>query len=191
MTPISRQNICYAPSVKFKPEWAYRAPKGKRLESFVVPFSFSVPANGQVQENYPWKLDDDTDWLFRGIVFPQAGTAEAYNGVTGASPWVGNPALVRIRDPYGNPITNGDPITGVAASRDLVLAVGVISQSGFFDGNLEGSPIHAFGFPFGCEILCGRGGVILFDFLIPVLTGAPNPVQMQGTMLGAKVFAEC
>jgi hypothetical protein len=181
-------NICYAPSVKFKPEWAYASPKGKRLESFVVPFSFSVTANGQVQENFPWKLDDDTDWYFRGVIFPQAGTAEAANA--GTTPYVGNPALVRIRDPYGNPITNGDPIVGVAGSRDLVLAVGAIGQSAFYEASFNG-PINASGFPFGWEIYCGRGGVILFDFLIPVLTGAPNPVQMQGTMLGAKAFDEC
>lgn len=188
---MNRQNVCYAPSVKFKPEWAYPADPGKRLESFVVPFSFNVTANGQVQENFPWKLDDDTDWVFRGVVFPQAGTAEAYNAVHGTTPYVGNPALVRIRDPYGNPITNGLPISGVAGSQDLVLAVGVIAQSAFFDANGEGSPINAFGFPFGCEIHCERGGVILFDFLIPVLTGAPAMVQMQGTMLGAKVFDAC
>jgi len=188
LNPITRQSICYAPSVKFKPEWAYAPPKAKRLESFVLPFSFSVTANGQVQENYPWKLDDDTDWLFRAVLFPQVGTAEAYN--LGTTPYVGNPALVRIRDPYGNPITNGPAVSGVPGSQDLVLAVGVIGQSGFNEANYSG-PINASGFPLGCEIYCERGGVISFDFLIPVLSTTPNPVQMQGTLMGAKVFDDC
>lgn len=187
-----QQNICYAPSVKFKAEWAYPTPQGKRLESFLLPFSFSVTANGQVQENFPWKLDDDTDWMFRGVVFPQAGTAESAN--SGFTAYIGNPALVRIRDPYGNPITNGDPVAGVPGSQDLVLAVGAIGGSGFVSATFpppNGGPINASGFPFGCEIYCERGGVVTFDFLIPLISTTPNPVQMQGTMLGCKVFEDC
>lgn len=169
-------NVCYAPGVKFKPQWAFKLRPGVRGESFVLPFSFSVPANGQIQENYPWKLDDDVPWLFRAVLFPQIGTAEQVN--SGGSGYVGNPALVRIRDTYGNPLTN------CVQSNDLVLAVGAIGQSGF-------NSINAAGFPLGCEIECERGGTLLFDFLIPIVSGAPNPVQVQGTVMGCKLFAEC
>jgi hypothetical protein len=179
MRQLTRADLCYASGVKFKPQWAYPIPKGKRAESFILPFSFTVTANGQPQNDFPWKLDDDTDWLFRGAVFAQCGTAES-----GAGPYIGNPALVRMRDPYGNPITNGPAVSGVPGSQDFVLAMGAIGQSGF-------DSINAFGFPFSCEIFCERGGVIIFDFLIPVLSTTPNPVQMQGTIIGAKLFEEC
>lgn len=163
------RDICYAPSLKYKPEFAYKLPTGYKGDSFVLPFSFTVPANGQVQIGYTLKLDDDVPWIWRGLVFPQIGTAQA-----GA----GNPGLVRLWDPYGNPITN------CKETNDFVLAVGVIGQSGF--GN-----INAFGFPLGSEIECPPGGVIQFDFQIPVVTGAPAEVQMQGTLLGVKVFEDC
>jgi len=171
-------NICYDHSKKFKPEWAYSAPPGQRAESFVIPFSFQVPADGQIHQGYGWKLDDDVPWLFRGMVFPQPGTGEPEYGL-------GNPGLVRIYDTRGNPLTNClNPIN--PALTDMVLAVGAISQSGY-------AAINASGFPFGCEIDCERGGMITFDFLIPNATGAsPAPIIfMQGTMLGAKLFDEC
>lgn len=180
MIQLTRSRLCYAPSVKFKPQWAFRVPKGKRAEPFELPFSFAVTANGQPQNDFPWKLDDDTDWLWRGCVFAQCGTAE--DGVGGV--YVGNPALVRCRDPYGNPLTNGAPISSVQGSQDFVLAMGAIGQSGF-------ASINAFGFPFSCDVFCERGGVVIFDFLIPVVSGEPATVQMQGTMIGAKLFEDC
>ena len=87
------RNVCYAPGVRFKPEWAYAVPKGMRAESFILPFSFQVLADGNIQENYPWKLDDDVPWMFRAVLFPQLGTAEQVNA--GVSGYVGNPGLVR------------------------------------------------------------------------------------------------
>lgn len=159
-------DICYAPGTKFKPEWAYSLPRGYRGESFILPFNFTVPANGQPNIGYPWRLDDDSPWLWRGLLFPQIGTAQS---------GVGNPGLVRLWDPYGNVLTN------CQQTNDFVLAVGVIGQSGF-------NSINAFGFPLGSEIECPAGGVVTFDFQIPVTTGAPPTVQMQGTMLGIKLF---
>lgn len=162
-------NVCYAPSVEFKPEWAYRLPKGYRGESFMLPFSFSVPVNGAIQVGYPWRLDDDVPWIWRGVVFPQIGTAQIPGG---------NPGLVRIWDPFGNPLTN------CPETNDFVLGWGVIGQSGF-------SAINAFGFPLGAEIECPPGGVIQFDFQIPQAAGGPSVAQVQGTMLGVKLFEDC
>lgn len=163
-------NVCYAPSVRFKPEWAYQIQKGYRGEPFVLPFSFPVTANGQIQIGATWKLDDDVPWLWRGLVFPQIGTAQIGT--------IGNPGMVRLWDPYGNPLTN------CKETNDFVLAVGVIGQSGF-------NSINAFGFPLGSEIECPQGGVIQFDFQIPVVAGQPAQVTMQGTMLGIKLFEAC
>lgn len=174
---------CYDPSKKFKPEWAYTPIPGKRQESFILPFSFSVPANGAIQPGYGWKLDDDTTWIWRAILFPQIGTAEAVN--QGTTPYVGNPGLVRIRDSHGNPLTNCIAPANNPAISDMVLAAGVFGQSGF-------DQINAGGFPLGCEIVCEPGGVITFDFLIPnVSGGAVVNVQMQGTMIGVKLFDDC
>ena len=109
------------------------------------------------------------------MLFPQIGTAEAVNA--GQSPYVGTPALVAIRDPYGNYLTT-------SPNSNLVLAMGAPAQSGF-------NSINAFGFPFGCEVYCEPGGVITFDFQIPSALGVATQVQVQGTMLGAKLFKDC
>ena len=162
----------YDPSKKFKPEWAYQPLPGFRLESFVLPFSFMVPIDGQVHENYGWKLDDDVPWVFRAALFPELGTAEKVISA-------GFPGLVRIRDTYGNPLTN------CIETNDFVLAAGALCQSGF-------SQINAAGFPFGCEVQCERGGVIVFDFQIPnTAGGAVQTVAIQGTIFGAKLFEDC
>ena len=173
--------ICYEPSIRYKPEWAYPPPAGYRAESFILPFSFTVPANGQIQSDFPWKLDDDVPWVWRGLLFPAVGTAEAVNaGGSGVAGLVGTPALVRLRD------TNGNFLTNCIQNSDFVLASGAIGQSGF-------DSINANGFPFGCEIPCEAGGVVLFDFIVPATEagGVAGTVQIQGTMLGVKLFKDC
>lgn len=164
--------VCYDPSILYKAEGMYPPPQGFRAESFIIPFSFNVLANGELQSGFPWKLDDDVPWVFRGMLWPQCGTAEAINtgGLTG------NPMLVRVYD------TNGNPLTNCPTTNNLVLSMGAIGQSGF-------NSINAFGFPFGCEIQCEPGGVITFDFLIPYPT--PTQLVVQGTMLGCKLFKVC
>ena len=74
-----KPNICYEPNILYKPEFSYAPPQGYRAESFIIPFSFQVMANGEIQADNPWKLDDDVPWVFRGMVWPQVGTAEAVN----------------------------------------------------------------------------------------------------------------
>jgi len=173
-----KPNICYAPSILYKPEFAYAPPVGFRAESFVLPFSFSVLANGQIQQNFPWKLDDDVPWVWRGMLFAQCGTAEAVNsGGSGVAGLVGTSMKVAVRDTNGNALTT-------SAYSNVVLAWGAIGQSGF-------DSINAFGFPFGCEILCEPGGVVMFDFKIPAVNGLAVQVQVQGTMIGAKLFKDC
>jgi hypothetical protein len=137
--------ICYAPRVLYKPQFAYKPRPGFRQESFVLPFSFQVPADGKLYENFPWKLDDDVPYLLKGMVFPQIGTSAQVL-----------PSLVRLRDTYGNPMSNG-----------LVLSFGAQGQSGY-------AGINAFGFPFDCEVECEKGGVILFDFQIDA-NSTPGP----------------
>ena len=152
--------ICYAPNVPYKPQWAFKTPAGYRAESFVMPFSFSVLANGQQQRDYSWKLDDDSIWVFKAMVFPQVGTAQlanasnALNAEDVGTGLLGTPAMVRIRDAFGNTLTNCLP------TEDLVLAVGAVGQSGF-------SGLNAAGFPFDCEIFCQAGSQLYFDFLLP------------------------
>jgi hypothetical protein len=175
MSIRTKPNICYEPSILYKPEFAYTPPEGYRAESFIVPFQFNVLANGQIQSGFPWKLDDDVPWVWRGMVWPQVGTAQGINtGGSGLSGLVGTPCLVAVRDTHGNYLTK-------SPNSNLVLGMGALGQSGF-------DSINAFGFPFGCEVVCEPGGVIRFDFLIP---GTGATVSVQGTMLGAKLFLDC
>ena len=173
-----KSNICYEPGILYKPEFAYQPPDGYRAESFVLPFSFQVTANGQLQTGLPWKLDDDVPWNWRGMVWPQVGTAQGINaGGAGVAGLVGTPCLVALRDTHGNYLTT-------SPNQNLVLGMGASAQSGF-------SSINAFGFPFGCEIPCEAGGVVLFDFLIPPPGGTSAVVTVNGTMLGVKLFKDC
>jgi hypothetical protein len=151
--------ICYAPRVLYKPQFAYKPRPGFRQESFVLPFTFNVLANGLLQENFPWKLDDDVPYLLKGMVFPQIGTSAQVL-----------PSLVRVRDTYGNPMSNG-----------TVLSFGAQGQSGY-DG------INAFGFPFDCEVECEKGGVILFDFQLPTNAGVAGYGGIAGIFFAANIY---
>lgn len=161
--------VCYAPRIRFKPEWAYAHKPGMRAESFVYPFNFNVVANNVPQENFAWRLDDDVPYVIRGILFPEIGTAEQGQSLPGQA------AMVRIRDGYGNPLTN------CLTTNDYVLALGAAGQSGF--GNLNGG-----GFPFPAEVYCERGSIITFDFQIP---GDGSSVLVIGTLIGAKLYQDC
>jgi hypothetical protein len=166
-----KPGVCYDKSKLFKPEWAYATPKGFRTESFVLPFSFSVLANGAIQENYPWHLDTDVPWIFRAAVFPQIGTAQSVNAPAYN---VGTPGLVRIRDTEGNPLTN------CKETQDCVLAFGAVGQSGF-------NNINASGFPFGCGVDCERGGVITFDFILPSVAVPASLLVFAGYSIQAVI----
>lgn len=151
--------VCYAPRVLYKPQFAYKPRPGYREESFILPFNFSVPADGKLYENFPWKLDDDVPYLLKAMVFPEIGTSQQIL-----------PSLVRVRDTYGNPMSQG-----------LVLSFGAQGQSGF-------AGINAFGFPFDCEVECEKGGVILFDFQIDA-NSSPGP-GIAGLSIAGDLFVE-
>src|ERR1700728_3044094 len=154
-----KKQVCYQPRVLYKPQFAYTPPQGYRAESFVLPFNFQVLANGQIQENLPWKIDDDVPYVLRGMVFPQIGTAAQVL-----------PSLVRVRDTYGNPM-----------SQNPVLSFGAIGQSGF-------DAINAFGFAFDCEVFSEPGGVFLFDFQIPTNAGVAEFAVIPGIFISALVY---
>ena len=152
--------ICYQPRILYKPQFAYKSPDGYRAESFVLPFNFTVPANGLLQENFPWKLDDDTPFALRGMVFPQIGT----------NPQAPIPSLVRVRDTYGNQLSQGP-----------VLSFGAQGQSGY-------QAINAFGYPFDCEVYSEPGGTILFDFQIPTNAGVAGYGGVAGIFFAANIY---
>jgi hypothetical protein len=128
---------CFDPTAKFKPQWAYPTPSGYRDEIYEVPFTFlQLVADGKTFSlNLPVQLDDDVPTILRAIIFPNVAPDNI-------------PAMVRIRDSNGNPLSDG-----------LVLSAGVYGLSGEQNFN-------AFGFPFEPEIECAPGGTILFDFLL-------------------------
>lgn len=140
---------CQYPRDRFKPQWAYATPAGFRDEPYLVPFKFLVAADGLVHLGLPWSLDDDQPYIVRGIIFPAIGTAQPGANVI---PRTAFPALCRIQDSEGNPLSDG-----------LVLALGVWSQSGFTDAATP-TGINAFGFPVEPEVMCAPGGTLLFSF---------------------------
>lgn len=140
---------CENPAALYKPQWAYKTPDGYRDDFYVIPFSFTVPADGAVHLGFPVQLDDDVPYLVRGIIFPMIGTAQPnYNQI----PPLAFPGLVRMFDSHGNPLTEG-----------LVLALGAWAQPGFSDANTP-TGINAFGFPIEPEVECSPGGAVIFDF---------------------------
>ena len=176
----TKAGVCYEPKILYKPQFAYPAPQGFRAESFVLPFTFQVPADGKLYQNMPWRLDDDVPFVLRGIVFPQIGTAQQ-NAGTGT--YIFTPGQVRIRDTYGNPMSLG-----------LVLSFGPQGQSGFATGDTAAqqisggaSGINAWGFPFDCEVYCEPGGAILFDFQLATNAGVAT-AGTAGITFTAAVF---
>jgi hypothetical protein len=143
---------CQFPADRFKPQWAYATPPGFRDEPYLIPFKFLIPADGLVHLGLPWSMDDDVQFVLRGIIFPAIGTAQPLANVI---PPVAFPALCRMHDTEGNPLQDS-----------LVLALGVWAQSGFTD-TATPTGINAFGFPVEPEVVCAPGGTVLFDFQIP------------------------
>lgn len=139
------------PQARYKPQFAYRTPKGFRDETYLVPFKFSVPADGLLHLGFPWQLDDDVPYILRGIIFPAIGTAQPFFNTIETSP-IAFPGLCRITDTQGNPLSDG-----------LVLALGAWGQSGFSDA-VTPTGINAFGFPIEPEVICAPGGAVIFDF---------------------------
>src|SRR5579864_5999160 len=123
---------CPFPGDLFKPQWAYATPAGYRDEPYLIPFKFSIPADGLIHLGLPWSMDDDVQFVLRGIIFPAIGTAQPLANVV---PPTAFPALCRMRDTEGNPLQDS-----------LVLALGVWAQSGFTDAATP-TGINAFGFP--------------------------------------------
>jgi hypothetical protein len=90
--------------------------------------------------NWPMQLDDDVQYFIRAIYF----SADPLNTLNQDS-FPGT--LVRIRDCYGNPLSDG-----------LVLSMGVWCN--------QEENINGFGFPVEPEVECPPGGTLLFDFQI-------------------------
>ena len=140
---------CQYPKDVFKPQWAYKTPVGYRDDFYLVPFTFTIAADGLLHLGLPWQLDDDVPYIVRGVIFPQIGTANPlYNQI----PRLAFPGLCRITDTIGNRLSDG-----------LVLALGVWGQSGFASADTP-TGINAFGFPVEPEVECAPGGALLFDF---------------------------
>lgn len=145
---LSNPFTCLDPALLFKPQFASPTPPGYRDEPFWIPIKFTVRADGMVYEDFPLAFgtdanavrgfDDDVPFIAQAIVFPKIGTAVPNT--------LAAPALIRIRDSFGNPLSKG-----------RVLAGGLLAQSGFQDKN-------GFGFVFEPEIECAAGGNWLVDF---------------------------
>jgi hypothetical protein len=133
---------CYDPSTPYVPQNRFLTPAGFDDLPFLVPFSFLLPADGSISYKLPVSLDDDYEFYWRGMIFPNAGLNLSPGSI---------PALIRLWDTNGNPLSDA-----------LVLALGVWCQSGF--------GINGYGFPFDDEIRCSPGGVVSFDIQLPTLS---------------------
>lgn len=172
------------PVWRYKPQWAFKTPKGYRDELFLVPFHFVVPGNGQAIVSLPWQLDDDVPFIIRGIVFPEIGLNEG-GFISGGN----TPGMCRIRDTQGNPLSSNSIPQSAANQQNFggrILALGVWSQSAFGGRN-------AFGFPLDPEIECAPGGAVLFDFQLSTNATIanffhPDLLALGGIEFDAAVF---
>lgn len=158
---------CYNPADCYKPQWAYPTPEGFHDEPFIVDFSFTIPGDGGIYRFLPWQLDDDVAFLIRGIQWQQIGTGE------NPGPF-NSPALVRITDTKGNPL-----------SDDLVLSLGAWGQSP------TGTVQNGAGFPIETEIVCDAGGTPVFDFQLSTtasVAALEQPNTLQTFVFDANVY---
>lgn len=169
----------------FKPQWAYKTPRGRRPEPFLVNFSFTLDGSGNFVRGLPWSLDDDVPFVIHAILFPVVGTS-SFPGAL--------PGFVRIWDTHGNPLSGRALVESNGPELfDLALAAGVYGQSGFVETNQFGSSgINAFGFPVEPAVPCAAGGIITFDFQINtnatagnfVLVGIADAIEFQSQIIG-------
>lgn len=156
---------CYNPSLSFKPQWAYLTPQGYRDEVYLVPFTFTVLANGLPVFNLPLQLDDDAPYILYAIDFATIGP----NGDV-AGEFL--PGLARIRDTHGNPLSANSTNNG------LIYTLGALGASGLQNEN-------AFGFVFEPGIECAPGGTLLFDFQ---LSSSGFRAEFLDTIVGGSIL---
>lgn len=156
---------CYDPT-PYRPQWAYRTPDGYRDETFIVgPFTLPANSNGSLSLNLPVSVDDDVTYWVRAVVLALP---------LGTTLGQGTGALVRVRDTYGNPLSDG-----------LVLGLGVW-------GNQE-SGLNAFSWVLEPELMCSEGGALLFDLQVSsngtaatlVKTGTSEQMTFVAAIMGA------
>jgi hypothetical protein len=156
---------CSDPSDLYRPQWPYSEPSDSRDEVFVVgPFSLVIDGTGLLTQSVPVQLDDDVDYFIRAIKLQtQVGTLGGQ----------GTGMLVRLRDPYGNPLCAGGASTAapipLIANPDLVLGLG--NWANQQDG------LNAFAWVMEPEIGCPPGGTLLFDFQAQS-TGTPAEISL-------------
>lgn len=136
---MANNRACFNPGDRYKPAHAFRTPDGFWDETYLIPFSFVVPGNGQPSFRNLIQMPDDSPWILRGIVFPQIGISTIINGAERF------PGKARLWDGRGNPMSKG-----------LVLTLGAWCQSGFND-------VNAFGWAFADEVSFDPGGFAMLD----------------------------
>lgn len=166
------QRACVSPTDKYKPGFAFRTPEGFRDETFLIPFSFTVPGNGLPVRNLSIQMDDDVPWILRGIVWPQLGIKA---DVVNPAPPNRNVGQARIRDTQGNPLSLG-----------MVLTLGAWAQSGYRN-------VNAFGWWFADEVICEPGGALMVDLqlatnatfaAITVPSGLGDTIEFDANIYG-------
>ena len=65
---------------QYRAQWVYYTPPGYRDDPFDVPFSFTVPQDGNQHQNFPVQLDDDAPFIVRGFFGNAGPTSLATNG---------------------------------------------------------------------------------------------------------------
>jgi hypothetical protein len=172
---------CTDPSDLYRPQWPYAEPDDARDEVFVVgPFSMVIDGTGLLTQSVPVQLDDDVDYYIRSIKL------QTQVGTTGGQ---GTGMLVRLRDPYGNPLCAGGSSTAapipLIQNADLALGLGVWANQE--DG------LNAWAWVMEPEIACPPGGTLLFDFQAQStgnsakisLTVAGEVIQFTAAIFGA------
>jgi hypothetical protein len=129
---------------QYRPQWVYFTPPGFKDEPHHVPFRFAVNMDGSLNRSLPIQLDNDADYIVRGIYFFNGPTP----GVNGVSP-----GLMRLWDAHGNPLSAG-----------LSLSLGGWA-------NAQGL---AHGFPIEPEVACPAGSVLLVDLQLSSQAGAAS-----------------
>lgn len=140
---------------KYRPQWFYVKPQGVQEEPFDVPFSFSLPPDGNTYADLPIQMVNE-ECIIRAIFF----NVPASIGVepTFAPPYF----LMRLRDTYGNPTSD----------------VPTLNCGGWANAAGDGC-----GFPVEAEIRCAAGGVVLADIAISNMGQPPGTlVTISGAL---------
>ena len=182
MTPNMLGPNMAADPQRFRPQWVYFTPSGVEDVESIVSFKFRIPATGVLQRGLPIQLDDDADFILRGLYIPLDENPAGY--------------LCRLYDGFGNALqaspcfqmgglANGGRGFGFPVDQEIFYRAGgvalmdlAISSNGSaaFLQHVHGADVTLF----TANIIGTAGALYSIQYINPAAANVPLSVAVAG-----------